>query len=194
MKFIKNNLNSLIACIVEVIVGILLLVNPISFTSGIIIAVGIVLLVSGIVEIVRYFRADAVSAAAGQHLAIGLLCVVIGLFCIFDYNWFIITFPVLTILYGVANLVAGLFKVQLTIDAIRFKRRWGWIAFSAVVTLLLAAIILLNPFSSTVALWTFTAIMLIVEAIIDLISMILAGRQKQSVEYRAYSPARADIF
>ena len=42
---LKRNLSSVAVSIAEVIVGILILVNPIGFTSGIIIAFGVVLLV-----------------------------------------------------------------------------------------------------------------------------------------------------
>ncbi|MBE6958691.1 MAG: hypothetical protein E7447_06040 [Ruminococcaceae bacterium] len=45
---LKRNLSSMAMSLVEVIIGILLLVNPIGFTSGIIIAFGIVLMVMGI--------------------------------------------------------------------------------------------------------------------------------------------------
>ena len=45
---LKRNLSSMAMSIAEVIIGILLLVNPIGFTSGIIIAFGIVLMIMGI--------------------------------------------------------------------------------------------------------------------------------------------------
>ncbi|MGM9521760.1 MAG: HdeD family acid-resistance protein [Oscillospiraceae bacterium] len=174
----KENTGGIVTCLVEVLVGILLLVNPIGFTSGIIIALGILLLIGGVVKIIRYFRISAEQSSMEQNLFKGLIGVIAGLFCILRSQWFIVTFPVLTILYGVINLIAGLFKVQLTVDAIRLKSRWGWSAFSAVVTILFAAIILLNPFSSTVFLWTFTAVTLIIEAVLDLLSMIFSSRRK----------------
>lgn len=177
MNFIKKNLSSIVACLIETIVGILLLVNPVGFTSGIIVVIGILLLAGGFAEVVRYFRAETAVAVIGKNLARGLLYMIAGFFCIFNYDWFIMTFPVLTILYGVANLIAGLFKVQFTVDAIRLKARWGWAAISALVTLVFAAVIILNPFSSTVALWMFIGITLIVEAVIDLVSIIISGRK-----------------
>lgn len=178
MHMNKENWSIILACIVEVVVGILLLIDPIGFTSTIIVVGGVVLLVNGVVDIVQYFRTGPVPAAVGQQLAKGLLETITGLFCILNCNWFLVAFPVITVLYGVANLISGLFKTQLTVDAIRLKAKWGWSALSAVVTLALAVIILLNPFSSTAALWVFTAVTLIAEAIVDLISIIFAKRKK----------------
>ena len=58
-----KKINALFLCIAELIVGILLLIKPIGFTSGIIICAGIGLMVKGLVEIIRYFRTSAQTAA-----------------------------------------------------------------------------------------------------------------------------------
>ena len=47
----KQNLMGILCCILQAVVGILLLVDPAAFTSGIIIALGIFLTVAGIVSI-----------------------------------------------------------------------------------------------------------------------------------------------
>ena len=179
MKTIRENMGGIITCFIEVLVGILLLVDPMGFTAGIIIALGALLMLAGIVRVIRYFRIDAGQAALEQSLALGLVYIIAGLFCVLNYKWFIVTFPVLTVLYGIVNLVSGLFKLQFTVDAIRMKARWGWTAFGAAVTLVFAVTILLNPFSSTIFLWTFTAVTLIIEAALDLLSIILVSRQKK---------------
>ena len=72
----------------------------------------------------------------------------------------------LTILYDIATLINGLFKVQITVDLLRSQwSRWGWAAISTMLTILASIIILMNPFTSSLVLWTFIAITLIVEAI-----------------------------
>lgn len=43
MKSIRENAGVLILCIAELLVGILLLINPVGFTAGIVIAVGVLL-------------------------------------------------------------------------------------------------------------------------------------------------------
>lgn len=177
MAIIKENINTIVICLCEIIVGVLLMINPIGFTSGIIIILGMVLLISGIISVIGYFRTEAAIAVREQGLAKGLISSALGLFCILQSHWFIVAFPILTFLYGVAILVLGLFKIQFTSDMIRMKRKkWGFAALSAVLNILLAAIIFLNPFSSTVALWTIMAITLIFEAIFELVMVFMTRK------------------
>lgn len=179
MKTRKQNLNGIILCLFEALTGILLLINPIGFTSGIIMAAGIALLIMGLVSIVKYFRADAAEAAASQSLMTGLVVLLVGAFCTFRSQWFIITFPVLTIIYGVGVLVAGLGKVQIAVDMLRLKnKKWFLGAVSALISIICSVVILQNPFTSTTVLWMFTGISLLAEAIFDVITLIVSGNKK----------------
>jgi len=183
MKILKKNGNAIILCIVEAVVGILLLINPVGFTAGIIIAAGIALMVGGLLNVIRYFRSSREEAAAGQLLMQGLVALLAGAFCAFNPEWFIITFPVIAILYGVAVLISGLGKVQITVDMLRAKNsKWWWGAISAIISIICAVVMINNPFSSTVVLWWFTGITLIVEAVFDLITLIMNCRNDRNIE------------
>lgn len=178
---LKENLSGIINLLLEIAVGVLLLIDPVAFTSAIIIAIGLALLFYGVAAVLRYFGTDALAAAAGQGLAIGLLTIAAGLFCILRTGWFVQTFPVLTILYGLAVLVAGFIKTQTTVDMLRLKKTgWVWMAVSAALSLSLAAVILFNPFDTTVFLWRFTAIVLLAQAVWDLVTLIVAGRRSRT--------------
>lgn len=80
MSKINCNTGNLLTCIFEVLVGILLLINPVGFTSGIIIVFGIILTVTGVVSLFRYFRENPETAAQERGLAKGLIFIVFGLF------------------------------------------------------------------------------------------------------------------
>ena len=45
---LKRNLGSVAMSLAEIVIGILLLVNPVGFTSGIIVTFGVVLMITGI--------------------------------------------------------------------------------------------------------------------------------------------------
>ncbi|MGM9602292.1 MAG: HdeD family acid-resistance protein [Faecousia sp.] len=173
MKFIKKNIGSISICLLEILIGVLLLINPVGFAAGIIIAAGVVLTVNGVLFIIRYFRMNPHEAAISQSLIKGLVLLLLGAFCVFRSGWFIVTFPILTILYGVAILVTGLSKIQWTVDMIRLKqKKWGLAAVSAAVSVLCGIVILHNPFTSTAVLWIFAGIYLIVEAVFDFIVLL----------------------
>lgn len=177
---LKRNLGSVAMSLAEVIIGSLLLLNPIGFTSGIIIAFGIVLMIIGIGTIIKYFRTEPEKAAEGQILVKGLLELLGGAFCAFNSRWFIATFPVLTIVYGVVILVTGITKVQWTMDIIRMKRsKWFWMAISAAISVVCGITVITNPFSTTAVLWMFIGISLIVDAVFDLIGGIFGNREKR---------------
>lgn len=178
MKAIKENAGSLFLSLAEIAVGILLLVNPVGFTAGIIIAAGVLLLALGLRMIVHYFTTNPGLAQQEQSLARGLALAALGSFCVLQTKWVIAAFPVLTVLYGAVLLLTGLYKTQTAIDMLRLHRaNWGWAALSAALSILFALLIFMNPFGTTVALWTFTAITLIVEAVLDIVYFVLTIRR-----------------
>ncbi len=178
MKNLKENAGNLVMSLCEVIIGILLLVNPVGFTSFVIIAIGAVLAIRGVVSVISYFRTKPEEAVRTQSLAIGVIFLVIGLFCMLRSEWFIATFPVLMVLYGVMILLAGISKVQWVADCIRMKKPWLLPMVSAILSLASAVIIIMNPFTTTAILWTFTAVVLIVEAVFDVVAVFAGGRKK----------------
>lgn len=179
----KRSLCGIGMSLVELIIGILLLINPVGFTSGILVTFGIALMMIGISTTLKYFWTDAVEASVRQLLVKGLILLLTGAFCTFCSRWFLVTFPILTLIYGVVILIAGINKLQWTIDMIRMKRsRWFFVAISAAASILCGAVILKNPFVSTAAVWMFIGISLIVEAAFDMIGSILGDRDRKPDE------------
>lgn len=173
LQSLKEATGGLLGSLCEIVIGVLLLVNPTLFTSTIIIIVGCVLLLMGLAGIVSYFRTEPAQAAKEQSFVKGLLLAIVGVFCAARSDWFIATFPVITKLYGVAILAVGVSKVQWTLDSVRMKKdNWLWQALSAAVTLVCAGVILANPFGTVKVLWIFIGVSLIVEAVVDILAVL----------------------
>lgn len=180
MTSIKESLSAILLSLFEMIVGILLLINPISFTTGIIMTAGIVLMVSGLIMLVRYFRTKAAEAAAGRFMFKALVCLLLGAFCTFKSDRIVSAFPLLTMIYGTVILLTGISKIQWTADMIRQKKkRWWLAAIGAVVSIIFAVVIYTNPFSTAAVLWMFTGISLIVESSMDIAVLIAASLAKK---------------
>lgn len=178
MKNSETQASGILFCLFEIVIGVLLLISPVGFTTGIICALGIALMIVGAVSVIRYIRADPKEAEKGQYLTKGLLILLAGGFCAFRSQWFIITFPALSILYGVGVLVAGLVKVQFAFDRIRQRnKKWFLALISAAISIICAVVILNNPFASATVLWMFTGISLIVEAAFDGVTLILSRKR-----------------
>ncbi len=183
MKSIKSKLGGILAAIFEMVIGVLLLINPVGFTSNIIFGVGVVVALLGLISTVKYFTTDADTASKEQNLFKGLLFLLIGVFCALKNDWFIATFPILTIIYGTMILVGGLLKVQWTFDRIRKKEdRWFLPALSALISIVCGGIILWSPFTTTAMLWSFTGITIIIEALFDLIALLFSKKKEEATE------------
>ena len=178
MKFLKNHFAGIGMFLLEILVGVLLLINPMGFTSGIIMGAGLVLLLVGIVCIIKYFRAEPQEAAKSQNLMKGLIALLAGSFCALRSEWFVVTFPVITLIYGVVILITGLGKIQWTVDILRQKKpRWFLCALSALVFTACGLVIIAAPFTTTAVLWMFTGIGLIVDACFDIVALIFTNRK-----------------
>lgn len=179
MKTQNQVINGLIAAVLELLVGILLLVNPEGFTSGILTVGGILLCLLGLKHVITYFRCCAAEAAAGNDLTAGLCCIAGGCFLAFGSGVIVDTFTMLTVIYGVAVLAIGLSEIQTTVDLLRLRhQRWYLAGINALTSLICAAIILADPFDDLDTLWVFTGITLIIEAAMNVAVILFSRPQK----------------
>ncbi len=185
MKFLKENWANLLTIVLLIAAGILLLVNPSSFGLIIIQAVGVVLFIYGIVNIVKYFKASPEEAAKGYTFSTGAILISSGAFCFFSSGWFKDTFPILAVLYGLFQILIGFIKLQRTVDALRAKDSlWYMRAISTVMSLLFGLLIVMNPDMTMMSIWVFTGITLIIEGVFDAVTLYLQEKEKN----KAHAP------
>ena len=185
MKSLQKYLSGMVLSLFEIFVGVLLLIDPFAFTSGIIMVLGAILLFVGIICVFRYFRENAANAVMEQNLFKGLIALTLGGVCVLCNGLIVEISSLLTFVYGAIILITGFSKVQKTVDMLRLKKtKWGFTAISAGLTVLCAALILFNPFGATEWIWRFIGISLIVEALIDALAVLLGGKDR-SVEAEA---------
>lgn len=177
MEKIKEKYGSIIMIVAEILIGIIVLFKPEDFTKIVIIGLGIVITLIGIIFLIKYFKSDIIDAIKEKNLFKSLTLITAGLFCIINSNWFIVTFPLLTIIYGIIILITGLMKVQWAIDAIRLKiKKWYITAINAVLSITFAIIIIKNPFTTIAVLWKFIALILILQGILDILQITLSNK------------------
>ncbi len=171
-QFFKGRTGSIVLCAIEIIVGILLFINPVGFTSSIIIGAGVLMVLAGIACGVRYFLSKPESGMMRQLLFKALVLGMAGIVCITKYGWFLTAFPLLTVLYAGWMLVVAAMKTQQMADMLRMKTgRWYMPGIAAALAAVLGLIILVNPFGAVNAVWMFVAISLIAEAVVELVGI-----------------------
>lgn len=174
--FFGGRTGGIVFSIAEILVGVLLLIDPVGFTSGVVIALGAVVLAMGLWNILSYFRRPVQAAFTDWRLGRGLLMALCGLFFITNSRWVLGVLPALFTVYGLIMLVAGVMKLQHVADLKRLGRpKWYLAGLSALAYILIAVVILLNPFGTAMAVWNFVGLSMIFSAVLDLITLIMAG-------------------
>ena len=174
MRKFLHDFRPLIYCICELAVGVLLLIDPIAFTSAIVRILGIVL------YIMNYFRLAPEMGSMSMSFTKGLVQVIAGVFCIFRPEWIANAFPLLAVAYGLVILVVGLVKLQWSVDALRIGSLYWFIpGIGGLTSVIFAVVIIFNPFTTTAVLWIFAGVSLIVEAVIDAVSTIMSNKKSK---------------
>ena len=174
--FARKNWAVLATILFSLVMGVLLLVNPSVYTIALIRLAGILLLVLGVFDVVKYFRTDAEEAAKGSAFYSGVTQIAVGCFCLFGVGWFLTVFPVLAVLYGLLQILIGFRKLQRMTDAIRARRQlWYLRAISAFITLLFGLLVVLIPN------WVLAGIALLAEGIFDCVALVLQQKKTSSV-------------
>ena len=93
-KFLTSKIGNILLCIAEIIVGVLLLVNPDAVTSAFIIGAGAVMILTGIVFCTLYFVGEAEKMVIKQLLFKGLLLIILGVLCVTQYGVLLAALPV----------------------------------------------------------------------------------------------------
>ncbi len=170
----------LVLALAEILIGALLLIDPAGFTGGIVVCAGLLAMLYGLWLIVRYALMPPVEAAQRQLLFRGMCAFLAGLVMVLYVQWILTVFPALIILYGICILLVGLRRVQWCADAIRLRfGNWYWYLISAALALAVAVVTLLNPFATTLAMWIFVGIALIVEGLLDFLSLLFTNDRRE---------------
>ncbi len=178
MKILKNYVLPIAVCAAEILVGILLLANPVGFIGAIVAVAGVAAVAAGIWWGIRYFKAAPLAASHEQNLSKGVGAVIFGVFCLFQFLWIAEAMPFMGVVFGVAILVSGVFKIQRAVDLLRLHRTFWYISgIGALLAVVLGAIVMVNPFSDAF-LWGFIGVGLMVIGAVDLAGLLLSGKTK----------------
>lgn len=144
--------------VLMIVAGLIALGSVLMATVVSVLVVGIMMIASGIVEIVHGVRMKG----WGQFflwVLIGILYVVAGMFAISNP---LLAAGALTLVLGVSLVFAGIARIFLAMQ-MRSSSPWGWVLASGVITLLLGAAILIRwPVSSLYVLGIFLGVDLVI--------------------------------
>jgi len=178
MKALRNNIPVILFILFELAVGILLLINPEAFTKTVIICFGIVLVVIGIIYLIRVLK-DKSEGMSAITLILSIASLAVGAVCALFPSFVMSLFAVVAIIYGVILIVSGIYKAKNYNDAKKEGTSVPILSLiSAVISVALGVIIIINPFKTVHLLWIFAGVSLIFEAALDFIAVVLNSKSK----------------
>ncbi len=159
----------------EVYAGIRLLTSPVEFTNNVVVIFGIVMLVIGLVSVIRALQAKSNGFPFRLGVFGGVIDLIIGVICVFFSQKVIDFFPVLVMIYGIIMVVAGINKIRnyLFLKDLGINRSW-LLVLSGILTIILGVVVFLNPFPAMETAWAVTGVLLIVEGVVDLLTLIFS--------------------
>lgn len=172
-----------------IVIGALLLCFPETASTLIAYLCAAVLVAFGALHIIAYCARAVPGDFYRFDLVLGLVGLVLGVFICFRPELLISFFPVVL---GIVILVDSFIKLQNAIDLLRMgDRSWWIILLLAILSGVLSVLMLANPFTTAELLLMFVGISLIVNGIIDLISIFRLTHRIKQVTKAAQEEAEA---
>ncbi|MCD7729691.1 MAG: DUF308 domain-containing protein [Clostridia bacterium] len=183
MEFLKKNAIALVWCIVELILGILLIVESENFIKVLAIIVGVIMIIGGVILTVTYFVTHA-KEAEGKYLFNGLTYLALGIILCVKSNWLSSLMSLILLLLAVVLFIDGFEKIQEVCDKIRLKQK-GWVAplVGAAVEIVLAILVLVLDSQR----WLFITlgVLVILEAVYNFVVLIFLNNVQNAVKKEA---------
>lgn len=174
MRIVFRSVPSIIMILFELLVGIMLFRDLTGFTNGVVILFGIFMLALGVMDLIKAYRFKTVYGPDNAYLAGAVADLLLGLFCIFGSKILLSVIPMLVMLYGIFLIITGFYKGRNYLSLRRAGFRPHFLALiSAAAAILLGVVLVLHPGSTAETLWSFAGMVLIVEALLDLIAAVL---------------------
>lgn len=175
---IRNNF--LLTAAVSILIGLVLVLFPVKTTFLICNVAGILLILCGIVDIIRYVTSKGETFFFRYDLVIGILLCLAGLFVLTQSDLIISFIPTIV---GIVLLINGLINLQ---KAFNLKKagleRWWIDLIFASATLLLGLVIWLRPFAAVATTNIFIGICLILNGVSNLCTMFGIGRIQKRLD------------
>ena len=187
MKALKLHFPIILLALLEIAIGVLLLINAEMFMRWVIMAFGVIMLIVGVIDLIRWIKArkNGEKSAYGiiyaiEALIVGVAAIVLSVFNIFENgNSDKKTLVVYAVIFGVLFVILGFYKLQLISDVKKAKAKTSVIAYINVILAILlgAAVILLSIFFKSFVqkyVFYYAAVSFLLLALIDIISVIHA--------------------
>ena len=163
--------NGMITALLSIVFGFTLIFCSEAFINTICYALGICVILVGVVFLIQYIKKDVEKDFYKKELVVGLCAIFAGVFIIFDSKEIQLIIPMV---FGVIVLVSGFIKLQNALDLKRINNKsWSIILVLSLVNIILGFILVFKPGFVNKVLFALIGIGLVYSGISDFVAIYL---------------------
>ena len=160
--------------ILLIIAGCICLGNPDIALSTISVFLGVVVLLSGIVDVVIFAKGNRFLFGAGWFLVDGILSIILSLFILLNQVFTALTLP---FILGMWLIFSGLSRFVHSFELRNFGvRGWCWMTATGLLMTVVGFISFMNPVAGIIAVTTLCGILLVFQGSGFIINALFSGR------------------
>ncbi|MBQ9563938.1 MAG: DUF308 domain-containing protein [Lachnospiraceae bacterium] len=180
-KSIKHfKITHYLSALLLVLAGIVLVARPGMALETVCVILGVMVIGAGLFYIVSYFVRGKLSAVLGMDLVLGIQMAGVGILLLTHPKAVVSIIPVI---FGCVLFVSALVKLQTAIDMKRLGvTRWWITMVFALLTVMLAVVMVGKPFAAMQVLMVYVGISFIADGVLTLFSMIALGANLRRVK------------
>jgi uncharacterized membrane protein HdeD (DUF308 family) len=167
MEYLKKFKSAfIIMSILYVLLGITLIARPELSALVICKLFGTIALIVGIIRIIGFYRRNDYGSLLRVDMVHGLLCIILGSFMLIAPK---VVISVLPVMLGIVIIIDSILRFQMAFDLKRLQYEKWWMHLSlAIITVVLGAMLLFNPFAGGIVLTRFIGITLTIDGAVNL--------------------------
>ncbi len=164
----------IIVSAIMIALGLVLVIYPEISLQMLEIVCGALFIVFGAVKLVGFFSKDLYRLAFQYDLVFGIFMVVLGIIMLVNPGTLT---GFICVALGLSALIDGLFRVQMSVEAKRFGiGTWWLVCVCGVLSAVAGVVVMVRPAESAPVLMTLIGISLMLEGMLNLITVIVAVR------------------
>ncbi len=168
----------------EIAVGLMLLIDPVGFTNSVVIILGILFLVLCVICLISFIRAKKNEESGTLSLIGAIVLLIIGVVFTFFSQAILTLIVALSLIYGIILFVFGINKIVYFFAAKNQDMTASWLnLLGGILALILGVVIVIYPKDATEVLWTIAGIAMLLEAVIDIITVIHTASLMKKVNF-----------
>ncbi|MCI8276739.1 MAG: hypothetical protein HFJ46_02250 [Clostridia bacterium] len=166
----KYEKNSIVIAIIMTILGVFLFVKPVTSITVIVSLFGIITVLDGLLHVISYFRTEESLRLMSFELVEGITEVIVGILIITGGKTLSTFFP---IMIGIWIIIKSIIKFQIGMNLKSVPdSNYLLTIISSIITLIFGFIVILNPFSSIIAVTRIVGIYIVVYEIMNIIESV----------------------